>query len=308
MTAGEGAAAGDGEAKPLVTVIVPVLGAEGLRGCLEALSRQEWPPERIEVLVVANGPPGPAEGAAAGLPGVRVLAEARPGSYAARNAGIAAARGSVVAFTDADCRPTPGWVAAGVARLRREPGTGLVAGRITLTFVDPARPTAVELYESAASFRQEHYVRRFRFGATANVFTTAEVLRRAGPFLAEMRSLGDMEWGRRVHAAGYAVVYADEVEILHPARRTLAEFGKRAARMTGGFRDAARRAGWPLRDLLACAGMGLPPAREVLGWGSRRRLRAGLLPRVKVVAVAGAIVAIRVVEMVRLALGGTPGR
>jgi glycosyltransferase involved in cell wall biosynthesis len=297
-----------GDALPFVSVIVPVFDAGRLREALVALEAQEWPADRMEVLVVENGPPGIATGPAAGLRRCRILREERPGSYAARNRALAEARGEVIAFTDADCAAVPGWIAAGTARLRAHPEAGLIAGRITITFADDARPTAVELYESAASFRQHVYASRFHFGATANVFTRRDVVEAVGPFLAEMKSLGDMEWGRRVFRSGRAVVYAEEVEVRHPARRTHAEFGRRAARMAGGFRDAARKAGWSKAELLRCATVGLPPVEEVLGFGRGRRLRPGLLPRVKVAAVGVAIVGIRVVELVRLALGGAAGR
>jgi glycosyltransferase involved in cell wall biosynthesis len=50
--------------------------------------------------------------------GARVLRlETQSGPAAARNAGLAAARASLVAFTDADCEPTPEWLAALVAAL-----------------------------------------------------------------------------------------------------------------------------------------------------------------------------------------------
>lgn len=44
--------------------------------------------------------------------------EARPGSYAARNAGLHVARGDVYAFTDADCIPTPDWLTTGLATFK----------------------------------------------------------------------------------------------------------------------------------------------------------------------------------------------
>ncbi|TVR66476.1 MAG: glycosyltransferase family 2 protein [Candidatus Competibacteraceae bacterium] len=47
----------------------------------------------------------------------RIVVCPTPGAYAARNAGIAAARGEVLAFTDADRIPDRNWIRAGVAAL-----------------------------------------------------------------------------------------------------------------------------------------------------------------------------------------------
>ena len=86
---------------PLISVVVPVFNDEArLAGCLDALAMQTWPASHREVIVVDNGsvPPVALRAGAA-----RVIVERRPGSYAARNAGVAAAAGEILAFTDADC-------------------------------------------------------------------------------------------------------------------------------------------------------------------------------------------------------------
>ena len=49
--------------------------------------------------------------------GARCAARSQSGPAAARNAGLAAARAPLIAFTDADCEPTPGWLSALTAAL-----------------------------------------------------------------------------------------------------------------------------------------------------------------------------------------------
>ena len=105
----------------MVSVIVPVRDRRDLlTRTLEALRAQTYPPDRFEVIVVDDGSTdGTAEAAeaAAGPLDLRVERRERAGAVAARNHGAAVARGEVLAFTDSDCRPAPGWLAAVVAAL-----------------------------------------------------------------------------------------------------------------------------------------------------------------------------------------------
>jgi glycosyltransferase involved in cell wall biosynthesis len=247
---------------PFVSVVIPVYDdAARLRRCLQALAAQTYPRDRFEVIVVDNGSSDDVGAAVAGLPFVVLAAEARRGSYAARNAGVALSRGTILAFTDSDCVPEPGWLAAGAARLVANPGCGLVAGRIELFFAGPS-PTAVELYERITAFPQHEYVERDHYGATANMLTWRTVMERIGPFAAQLASGGDREWGQRVHAAGLPLIYADEVRVGHPARRTFGELARKVARVTGGIealRARSRDSRGPfvravIKDLLPPAG------------------------------------------------------
>ena len=95
------------------SVVVPTYGRpDGLVRCLQALTGQDIG-QTFEVVVVDDGSPEPV------APVVRqfddrlrmtVLRQPNAGPGAARNAGLAAAGGSHVAFTDDDCLPDPSWL------------------------------------------------------------------------------------------------------------------------------------------------------------------------------------------------------
>ncbi len=220
---------------PFVSVIIPVLDDQPrLDRCLAALAAQSYPGDRFEVVVVDNGsdppiqvPPGRA----------RVVVDPRPGSYAARNTGVQAARGTVLAFTDADCLPEPEWLERGVARLRAVPRCGLVGGAIELFPRDQDRPTAAELCELMTGFPQQRFVERDRFGATANVFTTREVVDQVGGFDPSLMSAGDVDFGTRVHAAGYRIVYGPDARVRHPARSSMRTLLQKVVRVEVGLRE-----------------------------------------------------------------------
>lgn len=227
------------------SIIVPVRNdAERIVACVAALDAQAYDRDRYEIIVVDNGSTDGTRDLLAQWPRLRVLVEPRVGSYAARNRGIAAARGTVVAFTDADCIPDAEWLAAGSAALAAEPGVGLVAGRIDVYAADPDAPTAVELYEMCFGFPQRMYVERMRFGATANVFTTRSVLDTVGVFDASLASGADMEWGRRVATAGWRLAFCARAVVRHPARGTWMEWRRKQERVLRGHRQLGQRVGW----------------------------------------------------------------
>jgi GT2 family glycosyltransferase len=80
-----------------------------LARCLAELAAQHSPPG--EIIVVDNSERRTAEAVASNFAGVQYLHEPRPGLSIARNAGIRASRGALIAFTDDDVEPRPSWTA-----------------------------------------------------------------------------------------------------------------------------------------------------------------------------------------------------
>src|SRR5207244_667468 len=91
-----------------------------------------------DVLVVDNASTDdtPAVLAALAAPDLRVVCEPRLGLSAARNRGLAEARGEVAVFLDDDALPHPGWLAAHLAPYGTREVT-CVGGRIRLAFSAP---------------------------------------------------------------------------------------------------------------------------------------------------------------------------
>ena len=240
--------------QPQVTVVVPVRdGARSLGACLSALGRQVGPSR--EVIVVDNGSSDGTVALAQRHPAVtRVLHEPRPGSYAARNAGIAAARAEVLAFTDADVVPANDWLAHGVAVI----GAGAdLAGGAIMPLRTPC-PGIWERYDAALYLDQEEHVVHQGFAATANLFARRAVLDAVGGFDDTLRSSGDLEWCRRAVAAGFVLAYAGDAVVAHRPRTTAAGTWRLHRRLGAGWRVLADRDEWP-------AGLDDPALRIPLG-------------------------------------------
>lgn len=230
--------------RPTVSVVVPVRdNVAGLARCLDALEAQSYPADRFEIVVVDNGSIADVARVTDRFPSSRLLRERKPGSYAARNAGVQAARGELIAFTDADCVPHPEWLEVGVRRFTEEPDCGLVGGRIIVTPIGAHPANVAELFEIRTSLHQDEYVDVGGFAATANLITSKTVLSDVGLFNTDFKSTGDAEWSRRVSSSGYRVIYAKEAVVHHPARRSLLAVLSRARRLAGGYENLNRRAG-----------------------------------------------------------------
>lgn len=112
-----------------VSVIIPVRDRRDLlRAALDALDAQTY--RDFEVVVVDDGSRDGSGVAAqarvvAGRP-VTVLRQDRHGAVAARTLGVEMSRRELLAFTDSDCAPAPGWLAEAVAAI--DDGADLVHG------------------------------------------------------------------------------------------------------------------------------------------------------------------------------------
>lgn len=291
-----------------VSVIIPVFNdAERLQTCLAALERQTYLSNLYEVIVVDNGSDD-FQAVDSRFSHVLTTSESYPSSYAARNQGISLAKGDVIAFTDADCIPACDWIEKGVANLLRVPNCGLVAGKIELFFKNSNQPTAVERYESMRYLLQKEYIEKYRFGATANLWTLRSVIDHVGVFDPKLKSSGDVEWGERVFAAGYQQIYADDTCVAHPARHSLGQLSQQLIRRVGGECDLKRKKGYSFTEFMIDLIKDLePPLKSIYCVFFDEKI-SGLKQKSQIIYIMLLTKYIKALERVRLQLGGTSQR
>ena len=222
-----------------ISIIIPVYNdPEGLEGTLESLLAQSRTLDDVEILVVDNNSndtatPAVLEDYARRFPGlIRPMEERRrQSSYAARNTGIQAARGDLLAFIDAGCVAWKDWLREGLAALEAS-GAAMAAGAVRFTF-EGDKPNFWGYFDASRKLNQKAYAAA-GFGATANIFIARRVFDQYGLFRDDLISGGDYEFGRRATDAGEGLVYAEKAGVDHPARDSFHAIVKKTRRIAMG--------------------------------------------------------------------------
>jgi glycosyltransferase involved in cell wall biosynthesis len=167
----------------LISVIMPAYNHNHyIEEALESVRAQGL--EELELIVVDDGSDTPVEPVVrAKIPGATVVRQANAGPSAARNAGIARARGRFVAFLDAD----DVWTTTALQRLLKgfadAPGAAIVQGSLR-RFVTPGNAPSTDATWVGPPFQS------FNVGA---LLVRREVLRDAGPFDESVRRTEDVD-------------------------------------------------------------------------------------------------------------------
>ncbi|HJU29406.1 MAG TPA: glycosyltransferase family A protein, partial [Candidatus Binataceae bacterium] len=94
---------------PMVSVVICAYNAERtMRQCLESLRRLDYP--NYEVIIVDDGSRDRTADIATDFPEFRLIRQPNKGLSVARNVGMHAALGAIVAYTDSDCVVDPHWL------------------------------------------------------------------------------------------------------------------------------------------------------------------------------------------------------
>jgi glycosyltransferase involved in cell wall biosynthesis len=197
----------------VVSVIVPARNAAATLGAtLAALASQDGH-ARCEVIVVDDGSTDDTVTVARASTGpVHVVRATGSGPAAARNLGAGVATGGVLAFTDADCVPEPGWLAAGLEEMA---AADLVQGRVL-----PPDDVDIGPYDRYLTVTAEYGLYE-----TANLFITRELFERLGGFesiLTPRRGieLGEDVWlGWRARRAGARTAFSEAALVRHAVFR-----------------------------------------------------------------------------------------
>ena len=204
---------------PKVSVVICAYNAEPtMEACLESLRNLRYP--AFEVVVVDDGSTDRTGAIADGFEGFHVIHQPNKGLSAARNVGIAASLGEIVAFTDSDCVVDPDWLHYLVATFLQTglpavggpnlppPEDSMVAACVAAS---PGGPLEVLLDDVEA----EHI-------PGCNMAFRREVLDEIGGFDPIYRSAGDdVDVCWRLQDLGYRIGFSPAAMVWHFRRNTM---------------------------------------------------------------------------------------
>ena len=217
----------DRETWPKVSVVVCAYNAAGtIDDCLTSLERVNYPD--VEIIVVNDGSSDETGAIARRHTAVKVIDVPNGGLAAARNVGLAGARGDVVAYTDADVRVDPDWLAYLVQPMVRSDVVG--AGGPNVVPADdpwvaqcvaraPGGPTHVLLDDRIA----EHV-------PGCNMAFRREALLAIGGFNpVYLRAGDDVDVCWRLQARGWKIGFAAAALVWHHHRATVKAYWRQQA-------------------------------------------------------------------------------
>ena len=213
-------------------MVIPIYNGEAeLPDLISCLHVQTYPCDRVEYLLVDNASSdhtaaiiqaAAEEAKSQGLTIYYLSENQIQSSYAARNAGIRASTGEIIAFTDIDCRPQPNWLYALVQPFA-DPTVGLVGGAIVAL---PGK-TLLEKYAERQNILSHKDALSHPFcpyAAGANLAIRRLTLQQVGLFRSYLTTGGDADICWRIQRqSSWRFCCAEQAIVQHRHRVTLQE-------------------------------------------------------------------------------------
>ena len=206
---------------PSVSVVVCTHnGAATLRECLEGVAELDYPD--FECIVVDDGSTD-GSGDIAGELGARVIRTEREGLGNARNRGLEAARGELVAYLDDDARPDRNWLTYLATSFMSTPHAALGGPNIP-----PEDETGFASCVARAPGGPNHVLvsdREAEHVPGCNMVFRRGALEQVGGFDPRFRAAGDdVDICWRLHERGWTIGFVPAAFVWHRRRRTLRAF------------------------------------------------------------------------------------
>ena len=224
---------------PRISVIVPARNAAGTVGeCLRGLAAQSLSRDAYEVIVAVDMRPEDGTAEIARSLGAQVVTQTMRGAGAARNDGVAVARGEWIAFTDADCIPSRGWLKALLASVETSDGGGAVLGAAGQTLGIDSNSAAARFVDLTGGLRADRHLAhaRYPWAPTSNAMYRRDALVAVGGFDARFDSYEGCDLHTRIlRQVGGEFRYAERAIVNHRHRHGWREYWRQQRSYGRGY-------------------------------------------------------------------------
>lgn len=213
---------------PFVSVIIPVRNRpEEIAGCLDSLTRLDYPAEKLEIIVVDDASEDHTPKVAADYPGVRLIRMPEHRQAACcRNRGADAAKGEILAFIDSDCLADSTWLKELVPAFR-DPALGALGGWVDAAFDEKGLDRYEKVKSSlqiGAHLKRTEDAERFFYVPACNFLVRRSVFLEAGGFVESLHVGEDVDLCWRLQDAGQVLEYRPMGRVSHKHRNRVAAF------------------------------------------------------------------------------------
>lgn len=204
----------------LTSIIVPVYNAEKtLEQCIFSLLELDYPKNMLEIIFVDNNSSDSTPNILKKyIERLNVLNEVKQGPAAARNKGIAQAKGDIVAFTDSDCMVEKYWLKNIAETFHKNKDIYIIGGKI----LSKIPFNNIEKYgEKIHDHNKAINLYKPSTVITMNMAVRKDIFKKVGLFDEEFMRGSDTDFSYRVYKAGYKFKYVPEAIIFHRNEMTL---------------------------------------------------------------------------------------
>lgn len=169
----------------IFSVVVPFYNEEKLiERCLKSLLDQDFNKNEYELIFVDNNSTDRSRQIVKSYSDVILLSESKRSAYSARNKGIRAAKGEIIAFTDGDCEAAKDWLTQIYAGMKSI-DAGIVLGSRCFA---PGRSMRLQMLADYENTKTKYILtaslpKEYCYGFTNNMAVKGEIFERSGLFM-----------------------------------------------------------------------------------------------------------------------------
>lgn len=223
--------------KSFISVVIPVYNdPKGIKLTLESLLSQDYPSSLYEIIAVDNNSTDNTRSVVKEFSKkyprrVKLLVERDiQSSYAARNKGISASKGEIIAFVDSDMWVDKRWFGE-ISKSFSGKRVEYVGFNVR---VKSGGTSLTGMYNELTGFPIKTYISEDHFSPTNCLAVKKDLFKKVGLFDPKLISSGDLEFGVRIWKKGFKQDFIEEVFLHHPPRKSLRSLVKKEFRIGRG--------------------------------------------------------------------------